>query len=136
MQRSEPEQAFPVSWSLSFPQISITISQGTIKSAKVNVRMFVFRKCLIDERKTILLNQFTLYIFLLFNIEKLYSSKRLIPNIPLSRVPFGNLIHLSESFHKHSLSYATVESLIHSSKLIHSKHSSLTCITGKLDSFE
>lgn len=65
MQSSEPEQAFPVAWSLSFPQISITISQGKIKSAKVNVRMFVFRKCLIDERKTILQNQFTLYIFLI-----------------------------------------------------------------------
>jgi len=50
MQSSEPEQAFPVAWSLSFPQISIAISQGKIKSAQENVCKF--RKCLIDERKT------------------------------------------------------------------------------------
>jgi len=37
-----------------------------------------------------------------------------ILHIYLSHAPLGYLIQLSESFHKHSLSYATVESLIHS----------------------
>lgn len=130
MQSSEPEQAFPVAWSLSFPEISITIPQGKIKSAKSKCACLCLENVLVMIGK-LLLNQINANIFLYVVLESLIYSKRLIPNIPLSSVPSENLIHLSESFH--SLSYATVESLIHSSKLIHSKRSSITCITGKFD---